>query len=232
MTKGKQPKTKRTTARPHGDKEARPTLTRGAVLEAALVFADHNGVDSLSMRKLARELGFEVMSLYNHIANKKEILDGIVDLVTAEVELVATTGHWASDLAETARSTHRALVRHPWVCGLWYDTGAGEARLAHTEHLLATLRTAGFSVELAHQGLHAINRHVLGFSSEEVNVRLDPDEMSASVDAFVASVPEGRYPYLIEHARYHVHSPTDDGDFDFGLQLILDGLERIRDQHD
>lgn len=189
-----------------------------------MAFADQHGVDAMSMRKLGRELGIEGMSLYNHVANKQEILDGIVDLVTAEIDLVEPSGDWPTDVMALAQSAHRALVAHRWVCGLWYETGAGPTRLNYAENLLAIFRNGGLSVELAHQGFHAINRHVLGFTSEELNVREDPETAATKVDEFIDSLADGALPHMVEHARYHVESPTDDSDFDFGVQLIIDGL--------
>lgn len=209
--------------------QGRSPLTRDRILAAAVSYADENGIQALSMRKLANELGFEVMSLYNHVANKDDILSGIVDLVVSEAELPQPDLEWRTAIHQLIGEGHHALVRHPWTTRLWHNTSAGPARLRFMETLLHIFRhNAGLSVELTHHGFHAVNRHLLGFTAEEVDVRVVDDDLRGAVAGFLEQISEGEFPHLIEHANHHIAHPTDDSDFVFGLNLILDGLERAR----
>lgn len=208
--------------------QGRSPLTRDRILTAAVGFADANGIQALSMRKLANDLGFEVMSLYNHVANKADILSGVVDLVVAEAEMPPEGLEWRAAIHQLIGELHHALVRHPWTTRLWYTTSAGPARLQFAETLLSIFRGAGFSAELTHHGFHAVNRHLLGFTAEELDVRVVDEDLKGAVAGFLEQISEGQYPHLIEHANHHIAHPTDDSDFVFGLNLILDGLERAR----
>src|SRR5713226_6269658 len=124
---------------------AKTPLKRERVLRAALVLADTSGIDSLTMRNLGRELGVEAMSVYNHVANKNDILDGIVDLVFSEIELPIEGAEWKPAMRKRAISAHEALLRHPWATSLMQSrTKPGPATLRHHDTVLATLRKAGF----------------------------------------------------------------------------------------
>ncbi|MDP8907678.1 MAG: TetR/AcrR family transcriptional regulator C-terminal domain-containing protein, partial [Chloroflexota bacterium] len=140
----------------------REPLSRDRVLQAAVALADRSGIDALSMRKLADELGVEAMSLYYHVANKDAILDGIMDVVTSEIELPSDSSDWKTALRQNALSTRDVLLRHPWASGLRVSRrGDGPARLRHEEWMLRTLREAGFSKDLTYHAFHTLESHVL-----------------------------------------------------------------------
>ena len=210
------------------------------MLNAAIRLADGGGIESLTMRRLARELGVEAMSLYNHVANKGDLVDAMVDLVVSEIELPATSDTWDVAVRECAISAHEVLLRHPWSCSLVMSTTstriARNARVRYMEWLLGRLREAGFSAELTYHAYHALDSHILGFTLWELGhsgaanaVRGDKDfaDFAAS---FVRELRAADYPYLAEHAEQHVAALGDEGtsEFEFGLDLILDGLERAR----
>ena len=219
---------------------SRAPLSRERVLDAAIRLADEGGIESLTMRRLARELGVEAMSLYNHVANKGDLVDAMVDLVVSEIELPATSDTWDVAVRECAISAHEVLLRHPWSCSLVMSTTstriARNARVRYMEWLLGRLREAGFSAELTYHAYHALDSHILGFTLWELGhsgaanaVRGDKDfaDFAAS---FVRELRAADYPYLAEHAEQHVAAFGDQGtsEFEFGLDLILDGLERAR----
>jgi AcrR family transcriptional regulator len=188
------------------------------------------------MRKLARELGVEAMSLYNHVASKGDLVDAIVDLVVSEIELPSTAVHWQAAVREYAISAHEAFLRHPWACGLVMGPSASRTlrtpRLRYMEWLLGRLREAGFSPELTYHAYHALDSHILGFTLWQVGHAAGAKDIAGGKDSadFAASfLPElraGGYPYLAEHAEQHIAAPGDD--FEFVLDLLLDGLERAR----
>lgn len=206
----------------------RAPLSTARVLRAAIAHADTAGLASLSMRKLARELGFEVMSLYNHVANKDEILDGILDLVAAEIEPPPAIANWKASISHSVNSAHDVLLRHPWAAGLWWNRRAGPARMAYMESLLKSLRQAGFPPEIAYHGYHAVLMHILGFTVQELD--LIDGERNEMVAAFLQQITGPNYPYLAEHVRQHLDETGHDNDFEYVLNLILDGLDRARDE--
>jgi len=210
------------------------------VLNAAIRLADGGGIESLTMRRLARELGVEAMSLYNHVANKGDLVDAMVDLVVSEIELPATSDTWDVAVRECAISAHEVLLRHPWSCSLVMSTTstriARNARVRYMEWLLGRLREAGFSAELTYHAYHALDSHILGFTLWELGhsgaanaIRGDKD-LADFAASFVRELRAADYPYLAEHAEQHVAAFGDEGtsEFEFGLDLILDGLERAR----
>ena len=206
----------------HADLSAEPRvpLSRDRVLRAAMVLADEGGIESLSMRKLGQELGVEAMSLYNHVANKDDILNAIVDIVESEIELPSPGADWKAALRKTAISYHDVLVRHPWAASLTLSaTGTRPARWRYMNAILGSLREAGFSAEMTDHGYHALDSHISGFALWAVQLQFDPK-----------GLPADEYPYLVEHVHQHLkeRNPEDEGEFAFGLDLILDGLERIR----
>lgn len=211
----------------------RPPLTTERVLAAALALADAEGVEVLSMRKLAKQLGFEVMSLYNHVANKDEVLAGIADLVAAEIEppesAPARRGKsaWKAGIRHTVLSAHAALDRHPWVAALWPTVASGPHRLRFMEGLLRSLRAAGLPPALAYHGYHALMMHILGFSLLEQRTGIDDDNVVEAASRFLAKFEGEQFPYLIEHMHQHVDAPPQQDDFEFVLDVILDGLDRL-----
>ena len=215
----------------------REPLTRERVLEAAMRLADQSGIESLTMRKLARELGVEAMSLYNHVASKGDLVDAMVDLVVREIDLPSSGGAWDVDIRACAVSAHEVLLRHPWACSLAIGPTATRAlptaRLSYIEWLLRRFREAGFSPELAYDAYHAVDSHILGFTLWQLGHAISAEELGDGdladlVDRFLSELPAGDYPFLAEHARQHVAAPSGDGarEFEFGLDLILDGLAK------
>lgn len=210
--------------------KARTPLTRERVLEGAIELADDLGIEALSMRRLGQALGVEAMSLYNHVANKEEILNGIVDLVVGQFDLPRADGRWKPELRRTAMSAHEILVRHPWAASLMLmPTRISESRLRYMEGILGTLRRGGFTPEGAHHAYHALDSHISGFTLWQVHFQIEPAEMEALAASFFAQARAGEYRYLLEHAKVHEQEtdPEDEGEFAFGLDLILDGLERL-----
>ena len=212
--------------------QKRKPLSRERVLDAAIALADRDGLDALSMRKLAQALGVEAMSLYNHVANKGDLVDAMVDRVIAEIEL--PDGEWEDAVRRCAISAHAAFTRHPWACEPAMSPSRlpsePNARMRYMEWLLGQLRRAGFSPELAYRGYHALDSHILGFTLWELSHRMDAEGLEEAADNFLKQVSPDEYRYLIEHIRQHMDESLRDGtgDFEFGLELVLDGLRRIR----
>jgi AcrR family transcriptional regulator len=213
----------------------RTPLSKERVLRAAVELADREGIDALSMRRLAKDLGVEAMSLYNHVANKDEILVGMIELVTSEVEDPTTDGglDWKTAIRRSAISTHDAFIRHRWSCPLMMKVAAMiPSRMRWMESLLRTLREAGFSPNLTHHAYHALDAHITGFTLWQVSFPFQNREELIDMAAdFMKAIPVDEYPYVIEHAQEHLDEPdpNEPNEFEFGLDLILDGLERMRD---
>jgi AcrR family transcriptional regulator len=211
----------------------RVALNRERVLRAAIGLADEAGFESLTMRKLAKELGVEAMSLYNHVANKDDILDGVVDIVFGEIEPPSTDVDWRTAMRRRAISTRDALRRHPWAIGLMEARPRpGRANLANHEAALKCLREAGFSLA---QTVHAYNvqdSYIYGFALQERALpALDtPGEGARVAERMGPQAPVAEYPYSNEMVREHIAKVGFDFtvEFEFGLDLILDGLERLR----
>jgi AcrR family transcriptional regulator len=213
--------------------ELRPALSRDQILQAALELADLEGIESLTMRKLGQSLGFGVMSLYNHVASKDDVLDGILDLVLAESEPPSPDGEWDTAIEASATSVHDALRRHPWAATVLMAP-AGHARPArwrYMELLLARLRDAGFSPQTTYHAYHVLDGHIFGFSLWETSHTYTAEEVSNFKATFEQTITADAYPYLYEHAQQHFsegpHSEVRA--FEFGLDLILDGLKKIHD---
>ena len=212
------------------DPEPRLPLTRERILRAALVLADESGIESLTMRKLGQELGFEAMSLYHYVANKSELLDGLCDLVLAESDLPSTEGDWAGAVRSSAISVHLALHRHPWACTLLMSPDhVRPARLRYMDSLLGRLREAGFSAETTYHAYHVIDGHIFGFSFWQSSHSYTPAEVSDLVEMFADAIPAEEYPHLHEHGTQHLAEGPHHGvsAFEFGLDLILDGLKKL-----
>lgn len=201
------------------------------MLGTAIVLADKGGIEALTMRKLAQELGVEAMSLYHYVAKKDDILDGIVDMVVEEMDIPSAAGDWKQAVRECAISAHEVLLRHPWACNLILSSPTVRpGRLLWMEALLATLRKGGFSANLTHHAYHALDSHIMGFTLWAANFP-DTEELADLGAAFLQNFPVDEYPYLAEHIEQHVDgsSKEEESEFTFGLNLILDGLERMRD---
>jgi AcrR family transcriptional regulator len=209
----------------------RKPLSRDRVLQAAIRLADEGGIEALSMRKLAQKLGVEAMSLYNHVANKDDIVDAIVDAVASEVDPPSGGPDWKKALRESAISAHEAFLRHRWAASLWMSRGGpSPTRLRYGESILRTLRQAGFSEDVTYHAFHTFESYVLGFTLQELSFPYEREELTQLAARFLRTFPADDYPYFAEHIRQHVEPRQEQGGtFEFGLDLILDGLERLRD---
>jgi AcrR family transcriptional regulator len=210
--------------------EPRDRLNRTRVLTAAITLADTGGLEALTMRKLADDLGVEPMSLYNHIANKDDLLNAMVDALFGEVELPSHTDDWMTALRKRSISLHRMLSRHPWASGV-RDSGTkpGHATLRHSDRVLATLRNAGFSIVLAAHAVSAVDSYIYGFATQEKSLPFHTEEETAGMArVLLAQLPADDYPYLAELMERHVLQTGYDysDEFLFGLDLLLDGLQR------
>ena len=209
---------------------ARVRLSRDRVLRTAMAVADAGGLASLTIRSLAQDLGVKPMSIYHHVANKDEILDGVIDLVFAEIDLPAPGVAWRPALHSLAIAKREVLRRHFWAIPLMESRARpGPANLRHHDTVLATLRRGGFSVVGAAHAYSLIDSFVYGFSLQEAGLPFDSDSAPEVIEAILADFPLAEYPHLAELATEHVLQPGYDyGDeFAFGLDLVLDGLEPL-----
>jgi AcrR family transcriptional regulator len=203
------------------------------VLRAAVDLADKGGVESLSMRKLAQALGVEAMSLYRHVRNKGDIVDGIVDLVFGEFGLPLRGVYWKTAMRQRAITAREVLARHPWSIGLLESRSQpGPATLRHHDAVLGCLREAGFSIAMAAHAYSAMDSYIYGFALQQASLAFkSSDEVADVADSVLGQFPAGVYPHLTEIIVQHALQPGYDfaDEFEFGLDLILDGLERARD---
>ncbi|MBD8870336.1 TetR/AcrR family transcriptional regulator [Nocardioides donggukensis] len=216
-------------------RQARGTLTRDGILAAAVELADREGRDgrtSLTMRSLARHLGVEAMSLYHHVTHKEDLLDGMVDVLFAEIHLPRAGADWMEEIRRRCRSGREVLARHPWAVGLMDSRSTpGPATLRHHDAVLGCLRSGGFSVPMAAHAFAVLDAHLYGFMVQEVSMPMHgPEETAALAELILAGLPEDSYPHLRELTEEHVLQPGYDfgAEFDYGLDLVLEGLERRR----
>jgi AcrR family transcriptional regulator len=214
----------------------RVRLSRDRVLRAAVALADDAGIESLSMRKLAQELGVVPMALYKHVANKEELLDGMVDVVVGEIDPPVHGTDWKSAVRQRILSARRALLRHPWASRVLESrTNATPLVLGYMDSMIGMFRAGGFSVDLTHHVMHTVGSRIFGFTQElfEDSPSFDP-ETQATMPREMAQ----RYPYLTElvMAVYHDEASVvgpgcdDQFEFEFALDLLLDGIQRLRQQ--
>jgi AcrR family transcriptional regulator len=210
--------------------ERRTPLTKERVLVAAVDLADRSGIEALSMRKLGQELGVDAMALYRHVRNKDDILDGIVERLVDEIDTSHAGEDWKAALREQALSARAVMLRHPWARRLFDERGtSGPATIAYIESVLAILRGGGFSLDLAHHTLHVLGSRIFGFNQdlfEDSGPEPSPEEAQLQARALAG------YPHVFELAQAASHEGVlgrcdDDVEFAFGLDLILDGLERL-----
>ncbi len=183
------------------------------------------------MRKLAQELGIQAMSLYNHVSNKDDILDGIVDLVVGEIEVPDLQKGWQSAMRRRAISAHGVLLRHPWATmAIVSRVNVGVAMLRYVNATLGCLVKAGFSLEMADHVWNVIDSHIYGFTLQELNFPFEEAEYAAAAANYISQLSASQYPYL-HRLTQQVMAGQYDGihDFEFGLELILQGLERWRE---
>ena len=221
-------------ARPESAIEPRARLSRERVLAAAMALAARDGIESLTMRKLADELGAGAMSLYHYVPNKEQLLDGMIDIVFSEIELPPTDVDWKTAMRKRADSTREALARHRWAIGLMEGrTTHGPANLSLHNAVLGCLRAAGFSLEATVHAYSVLDAYIYGFALQE------RDMSSENADDFAAEARRqmheyqavlAEYPHLVEVVGGYVATSGYDyaTEFVFGLDLILDGLDRLR----
>lgn len=203
------------------------------MLAAAIAVADQVGVESLTMRRLGQYLGVEAMSLYKHVANKDEILDGIVDIVVSEIDLPAAEADWKTAMRRRAISARQVLSLHPWAIGMLESRPAkGPAALRYADAVIGSLRGGGFSVQTAGLAFLLLDSYIYGFVIQELSMPFDKSEEAAGLTGAPQTPPADRYPHLAEMAIEYVTRPGHNyaDEFEFGLALILDGLETHRDR--
>ena len=209
----------------------RKPLSRDRVLRAAIVLADEGALESVSMRKLGLVLRVEAMSLYKHVANKDDILDGIADLVIGDFEVPSVDVDWKTAVRRGAISAHQVLLRHPWASSLIESRlSAGPARLRYLEAVIGALSAGGFTMPMAIRAIMALDSYTYGFVLQELAWPFDVENASELAATFARGLPPSEYPNLLAMAEMMTTAahgvPVD---FEFGLDLILDGLERLRE---
>jgi AcrR family transcriptional regulator len=221
-----------TTPTDRSDKSRAP-LSRERVLCAALVLADLGGIESLTMRRIGQELHVEAMSLYNHIANKGDILDGLVDLVFSEIVLPPERADWKTAMRRRAISARDVLLRHPWAISLMQSRSKpGPATLRHHDWVIGSLREAGFTIDLAAHAFSVMDGYIYGFALQQMNLPYHTSQEGTQVaENILQQLPADRYPYLAEMIIEHAMKPGYDyaQEFEFGLDLILNSLSRLID---
>jgi AcrR family transcriptional regulator len=208
----------------------RTPLSRERVLRAAVALAEARGLEALTMRRLGQELGVEAMSLYRYVANKEDLLDGMVDAVFGEIELPPQDTGWRTAMRRRAISVRAALTRHPWATPLMQSRSTpGPATLRHHDAVIGALRSAGFPIALVAHAFSALDSYIYGFALQQRALPFETGEETAELaQSIMASFPAGDYPHLVELTVEHVLQPGYDygEEFEFGLDLLLDGLER------
>jgi len=209
----------------------RAPLSRDQVLRAAVALADEGGIGALSMRKLGETVGVEAMSLYNHVASKGDLLDGMVDVVFSEIGLPAGDVGWKAAMRQRAISARETLARHRWAIGLMESRRSpGPATLRHHDAVLGCLRQAGFSIELTAHAYSLLDSYIYGFALQEASLPFDSAEEAPEVAQEISGrLPADAYPHLTELAIEHVLQPgyRYGDEFEIGLDLILDSLDRL-----
>lgn len=214
--------------------EPRVPLSRERVLRAAIDLADRDGIEALSMRRLGQELGVDAMAIYRHVRDKDDLLDGVVEVVVGEIDRPAATDGWKATLRGQVMAARAVMLRHPWAPPVLEERGtAGPAALAQIDAVLGTMLAGGFSMELAHHALHALSSRIFGFHQDlfDDSGRAPDPEAEAQMVAMLSVT----FPALGELAKSASHEGglgrcDDDVEFAFGLDLALDGLERLRSE--
>jgi AcrR family transcriptional regulator len=206
----------------------RAPLSRERVLDGAMAIADARGIGSLTIRSLAQELGVKPMSVYHYVANKDEIIDGIVDRVYGEMELPSAEGDWRAEMHRRCTSAREVLGRHPWAIPLLQSrTAPGPATLQHHDAVIACLRGAGLSVEMTAHALALVDSYVFGFALSEAALPIHgPESVPEIAEAIMQRFATGAYPHLLEFSTEHVIKPGYDfgEEFEFGLGVVLDAF--------
>jgi AcrR family transcriptional regulator len=206
----------------------RRPVSRERVLRAAIRLADEGGLESVSMRRLGQALRVEAMSLYKHVANKDDILDGMADLVTSDFEVPAPDLDWKTAIRRSVISAHEILLRHPWASTLIESRrNAGPARLRYLDALIGVLSAGGFPMPMVVRSIMALDSHTYGFVLQELAWPFDAEHAPEVAAAFAAGLPAGHPNVLAMAEMTATASRGDIVDFEFGLDLILDGLEGL-----
>jgi AcrR family transcriptional regulator len=210
----------------------RTPLTRERVLQTAVRRADEGGIASLSMRKLGQELGVEAMALYHHFANKDDLVDGMVDLVFGEIELPPSSRDWRTAMRQRAIGVRNALLRHRWAVGLMESRRRpGPANLRHHDAVIGSLRAGGFDIGMAAHAYSVLDSYIYGFALTKMNLPFETsDDVADVAQSMLEPFPPDEYPHMLEILTDHVMKPGYDygEEFEYGLDLILDGLVRVR----
>ncbi|TFC93927.1 TetR family transcriptional regulator [Cryobacterium sinapicolor] len=212
--------------------EPRVRLNKERVIGAAIALADAGGLDALTMRRLGDELNVEAMSVYNHVANKEDLLNGMADMVFGEIKLPSHSDDWRTAIRKRSISFHDVLVRHPWATTA-RDSGTnpGTATLRNHDRVIGTFRNGGFSIAAAAHAFSAVDSYIYGFAMQEKSLPFTtPEETAAMAAILLAQLPASDYPYLAELTADHVLKPgyRYSDEFLIGLDLILDGLDSMR----
>ena len=203
-------------------------LTKERICQTALAIADEQGLNSVSMRKLARELGVEAMSLYYHVKNKDEILEGMIDEVFREIK-IPKEGDWKTKIKQKAQATRDTLLRHPWGLGVIDSRKQpGPLTLKHHNTVIGVFKSAGFSIRDAARAFMLIDSYIYGFVLQEMSLPLNQENSPPTATRMLEHSPEDAYPFLKELEIDYNAKPdyTFENEFNFGLDLILEGLER------
>ena len=212
----------------------RVPLSRERILRTAVALADEGGVESLSMRKIALELGVVPMALYKHVANKDEMLDGMVDVVVGEIDPPLPDSDWKTTIRERVLSARRALLRHPWASQVIESrTEPTPTVIGYMDAMIGILRAGGFSIDVTHHAMHAMGSRLMGFSQELFD---DTPDDPPEIQAIMAQQMADRFPFISEMVAAISHDEAsvvgsgcdDQFEFEFALDLMLDGLERLR----
>jgi AcrR family transcriptional regulator len=212
--------------------EPRGRLSRDRVVGTAIAHADAGGLEALSMRKLADEIGVAPMALYRHVANKDDLIDGMVDVVFGEIELPSADGDWRTAMRTRAVSVRDVLSRHRWAIGLMESrANPGPANLRHHDAVIGSLRAAGFEMEMVANAYSVLDSYIYGFALTKMNLPFDDtSDIAATAQEMLEPFPVGEYPNLVAFITEHAMKPGYDygNEFENGLDVILDGLERVR----
>ena len=219
-----------TRARPNG--QVRDRLSRERVLRAALVDADAGGLEAVTMRRLADELGVAPMALYRHVANRDDLIDGMVDVVFGELYLPPTRTDWRRAMRKRAISVRDVLARHRWAIGLMESrSNPGPANLRHHDAVIGNLRAAGFDMEAVAHAYSLLDSYIYGFALTKMNLPFQSgDDVAEIAQTMLEPFPVGEYPNLVAFITEIAVKPGYDygNEFEAGLDVLLDGLERAR----
>lgn len=206
-------------------------LSREKILDKALAMADEQGLDALSMRKLADQLGVKAMSLYNHVANKDDLIDGLVERVMEDIPVPNPHKPWKQEMRLRGLNAHKVLMSHPWVnVPLVSRVNAGPVMLSYVNATIGCLLNAGFSIPTSDYAWNAMDNYIYGFSLQKINFPFKEGEYAQVAAEYLADFPQEQWPYLYamtEQVALGKHDGINEFEFEFGFEFILDGLEAL-----